>query len=145
MKKPAKRQALTKYQISLRAADWCRCWLYETAFNIQINLYLVADHDTTAFNGSVPGHSIILTVQRCAALDANAAMALAVIDAPANREGEFDLLRYALHSEIADRDIVVAALLNPLTLEGNLRILVRIKEVRATQILVAVLVIGVNA
>ena len=61
-------------------------------------------------------------------------MAFAIVYASADRKRKLNLLRNAFHGEISDGDVAVSAFLNPLALEGDLRVLVGIKEILTAQI-----------
>src|SRR5437868_14855350 len=113
---------LSRLNFLLRTASRSGCrWLRERAFNIQVDFYFIAHHDTAAFNGPVPRYAIILTIQRSAALDPEASMPFSIIDAPADRKGKLDLFGHAFHRKVSNSDIAVPAFLDSLALEGDLR------------------------
>src|SRR5262245_28624570 len=118
------------------------------ALDVQVDGDLVADEDAAAFESLVPGESEVLAVDRRRAVESRPLLAVGALPLAEEARVEDNRARHAVKREVSAHFPFFAARIDvarPRALEGDLRKLFGVEEVRGAQMAVALLDVGVDA
>src|SRR6516165_6397940 len=108
--------------------------------DIQVDLNVVADHQTATVEGLGIRQTPVAPVDLELSFEPNARVAPGVFDLAEDRKGYRNFFGNAVHGQRSDAGVTVTLLFDARALKGDLRVLGDIEEVRAAQIVVAHLV-----